>query len=158
MRMRGDAARTRALLLAWLCGLAPASARAACEIRNVVGLSFLNYTSTSSLPLDAAGSITFRCTIVQLTPVTIDLGAGGSNNHVARRMTGPSSSTLAYNLYVDTARLSVWGNGAGGTSRYGPVIPLLGLDITVPIYGRVPALQSVAAGSYSDTLVVTVNF
>lgn len=158
MRMRGDAARTRALLLAGLCGLTPASARAVCEVRNVVGLSFLNYTSTSALPLDATGSITFRCTIIQLTPVTIDLSQGTSNSYETRRMTGPSSSTLAYNLYLDAARLLVWGNGLSGTSRYGPVLPLLGQDITVPIYGRVPAQQSVAAGSYSDTLVVTVNF
>lgn len=158
MRMRGDAARTGALLLAGLCGLTPVSARAVCEVRNVVGLNFLNYTSTSAVPLDAAGSITFRCTIIQLTPVTIDLSPGNSNNYVTRQMHGPSSSKLDYNLFLDAARLVVWGNGLGITSRYGPVLPLLGLDITVPIYGRVPAQQSVAAGAYSDTLVVTVNF
>ncbi|NVJ20902.1 spore coat protein U domain-containing protein [Myxococcus sp. AM011] len=158
MRLHGDAIRPRALLLAGLCGLAPASAQAVCEVRNVVGLSFLNYTSTSTLPLDAMGSITFRCTIIQLTPVTIDLSQGSSNSYTTRLMNGPSSSKLAYNLYLDPSRLVVWGNNTAGTSRYGPVLPLLGLDITVPIHGRVPAQQSVAAGAYSDTLVVTVNF
>ncbi|NTX35985.1 spore coat protein U domain-containing protein [Myxococcus sp. CA033] len=154
MRMRGDLA----LMLAGLCGLLSASARASCEIRNVVGLRFLNYTPTSTLPLDTTGSITFRCSLIQLTPVTIDLSQGGSNNYALRRMQGPSSSTLVYNLYLDATRLSIWGNGLSGTSRYGPVLPLLGQDITVPIHGRVPAQQSVPAGSYSDTLVVTVTF
>ncbi|TQF13026.1 spore coat protein U domain-containing protein [Myxococcus llanfairpwllgwyngyllgogerychwyrndrobwllllantysiliogogogochensis] len=154
MRMRGDLA----LMLAGLCGLTSASARAVCEIRNVVGLRFLNYTPTATLPLDATGSITMRCTGPQLTPVTIDLSQGGSNNYALRRMQGPSSSTLAYNLYLDATRLLIWGNGLSGTSRYGPILPVLGLEITLPIHGRVPAQQSVAAGSYSDTLVVTLTF
>lgn len=157
MRLGGDTTRTCALLLAGLCGLTPASALAACEIRGVVGLSFLNYTSTSTQPLDTNGSITFQCTLVA-TPVTIDLSQGSSNSYEPRRMQGPSSNTLAYNLYLDATRLSIWGNGLSGTSHYGPVTPPLDVDITVPIYGRVPAQQSVVAGAYADTLVVTVTF
>lgn len=157
MRRRGDAVRAGALVVAGLCGLTSGDALAACTIRGVVGLSFANYTSTAPLPLDAVGSIIYQCTL-QLTPMTLDLSPGGSGNALSRRMQGPSSNTLAYNLYLDATRLTIWGDGLSGTGRYGPVIPILTLDVTVPIYGRVPAQQSAAAGAYSDTLVVTMTF
>ncbi|WP_426747684.1 spore coat U domain-containing protein [Myxococcus faecalis] len=157
MRRRSEALGAGALVLAGLGLLAPGQARAACQIRSAVGLNFANYTPTSPLPLDTAGSITYQC-LLQLTPMTIDLSAGGSSTYANRRMQGPSSSTLAYNLYLDAARLRVWGNGVSGTSRYGPVIPLLAIDVTVPIYGRIPAQQTVPAGTYSDTLVMTMTF
>ncbi len=144
-------------MLAGLGLLAPGQARAACQIRSAVGLNFANYTPTSPLPLDTAGSITYQC-LLQLTPMTIDLSPGQSGTHAHRSMRGPASNTLSYNLYVDAARLLVWGNGASGTSRYGPVIPLLAIDVTVPIYGRIPAQQTVPAGTYSDTLVMTMTF
>ncbi|AKF80270.1 spore coat protein [Myxococcus fulvus 124B02] len=145
-------------MVAGLCLLAPGQARASCQIRSVVGLNFANYTPTSPLPLDTVGSITYLC-LLQLTPMTIDLSPGNSGAHSNRRMRGPSpSNTLSYNLYVDATRLLIWGNGASGTSRYGPVIPVLALDVTVPIYGRIPAQQSVPAGAYSDTLVMTMTF
>ncbi|MCP3168262.1 Csu type fimbrial protein [Myxococcus qinghaiensis] len=158
MRLGGDTTRTQALMLAGLCGLAPASARAACEIRAVVGPSFLNYTSLPPLPLDSTGSVTFRCTAVQTTPITIDLSEGSSGSYATRHLQGPSSTPLEYNLFLDATYLSIWGDGLSGTSRYGPVVPPLDEDITVTIYGRIPAQQSVVAGAYSDTVVVTLNF
>ncbi|MCK8500047.1 spore coat U domain-containing protein [Myxococcus faecalis] len=157
MRRRGKAPGARALVLAGLCLLVPEQARAACQIRSVVGLDFANYTPTSPLPLDTVGSITYLC-LLQLTPMTIDLSPGQSGTHAHRSMRGPASNTLSYNIYVDAARLLVWGNGASGTSRYGPVIPVLALDVTVPVYGRIPAQQTVPAGTYSDTLVMTMTF
>ncbi|MFY1825830.1 spore coat U domain-containing protein [Myxococcus fulvus] len=157
MSRRGEAPGARALVLAGLCLLVPGQARAACQIRSVVGLNFANYTPTSPLPLDTVGSITYLC-LLQLTPMTIDLSPGQSGAHANRHMRGPSSNTLSYNLYLDAARLLVWGNGVAGTGRYGPVIPVLALDVNVPIYGRIPAQQSVPAGTYSDTLVMTMTF
>ncbi|MCP3101382.1 spore coat U domain-containing protein [Myxococcus sp. K15C18031901] len=149
--------RVVAALAAGICGLLPASAGAACQIRGLVGLNFVNYLSTSALPLDTQGSIAFRCD-AQLTPMTIDLSPGGATSALSRRMVGPSSATLNYNLYLDVTRLVIWGNGLSGTSHYGPLIPLLGSDVTLPVYGRIPAGQTVPAGSYSDTIVVTLTF
>jgi spore coat protein U-like protein len=68
------------------------------------------------------------------------------------------TETMSYNLYLDAVRVSVWGNGTGGTSRYGPVVPQLLFPVTVTIYGRIPALQNVKVGSYTDTIVATINF
>ncbi|MBZ4409915.1 spore coat U domain-containing protein [Myxococcus sp. XM-1-1-1] len=157
MSRRGEALGSWGLALTGLCWLTPGQAWAACQIRSAVGLNFANYNPTSPLPLDTVGSITYLC-LLQLTPMTIDLGPGHSGNLTNRRMRGPTSNTLEYNLYVDATRLRVWGNGVSGTSRYGPVIPVLAIDVTVPIYGRIPAQQTVPAGAYSDTLVMTMTF
>jgi len=146
-----------AMLATGLCALLPAAAGASCRFQGVVGLSFVNYLSTAGAPLDTQGSVSYRCD-AQLTPITIDLSAGGASSALSRRMVGPSSATLAYNLYLDAARLLVWGNGLSGTSRYGPLLPVNAVDVTVPIYGRIPAGQAVPAGSYSDTVVVTFTF
>ncbi|WP_223645834.1 spore coat U domain-containing protein [Corallococcus sp. EGB] len=145
------------LALAGVCGLFPGLAGATCHLEDIVGVSFGNYTSSAVVPLDSAGSISFRCD-GQLIPVTIDLSQGSSGSYASRTLKGPSNSSLNYNLYTDVTRLLVWGNGLSGTAHYGPILPLLGETVTLPVYGRIPAGQSVAAGSYSDTLVVTITF
>jgi spore coat protein U-like protein len=43
------------------------------------------------------------------------------------------------------------------TSHYA-VTPVLLSNVTVTIYGRIPARQDVSAGSYTDTVVATINF
>ncbi|QDE97758.1 spore coat protein [Myxococcus xanthus] len=154
MTMRNRAA---AFIAAGVCGLLPGWAGAVCQIRGTVGVSFGTYLTTDLLPRDSAGSITYRCE-GQLTPITIDFSAGGSGNYQARSMAGPGAPRLQYNLYLDATRLIIWGNGAGGTGRYGPVLPVFGVEVTVPIFGRIPAGQAIPAGAYSDTLVMTVTF
>ncbi|MCE9667182.1 spore coat U domain-containing protein [Myxococcus stipitatus] len=148
---------TVAVLSAGLCALLPATAAAVCQLNPVVGLHFVNYLSTSTQPLDTQGSVSYRCE-GHFTPITIDLSAGGASSALSRRMVGPSSSTLSYNLYLDAARTLIWGNGLSGTSRYGPVLPVNSVDVVVPVHGRIPAGQTIPAGSYSDTVVVTFTF
>jgi len=66
------------------------------------------------------------------------------------------SNTLEYNLYTDAGRTTVWGDGtassvtAAGTGS--------GAQQSLTVYGRIPASQSVPAGSYSDTVTATINF
>ncbi|WP_240358565.1 Csu type fimbrial protein [Myxococcus vastator] len=149
--------RAAAFIVAGACGLLPGLAGAVCQIRGTMGVSFGTYLTTDLLPRDSAGSITYRCE-GQLTPVTITFSAGGSGDPQARAMAGSGAPRLRYNLYLDATRLIIWGNGAGGTGRYGPVIPVSGQEVTVPIFGRIPAGQAIPAGAYSDTLVMTVTF
>jgi spore coat protein U-like protein len=70
---------------------------------------------------------------------------------------GPNA--LAYNLFREAARVTVWGDGSGGTQvvTVGDSGPP-GNPVTVTIFGRVPAGQWVAAGTYADTLVLTIEF
>lgn len=131
---------------------------AECAFVGVVGVSFGGYDVFGSAPLDSAGSITLRCTDVGLgDTVLVTLSKGASATYFPREMTHPRTP-LAYDLYLDAARTAVWGDGTGGSSAYGPVQPSDGVDLVLPVYGRVPARQNVVAGSYSDTLVVTIQF
>lgn len=130
-------------------------AQAQCVLDSVSGVAFGTYDTFSSAPLDSSGSVTCRCLVA--LGVSIDLSAGSSGSFANRTMTKiGGTDTLSYNLFLDVARVLIWGNGSNGTVHY----TNLGLlsALTIPIYGRVPARQDVATGNYSDVVVVTLNY
>jgi spore coat protein U-like protein len=63
---------------------------------------------------------------------------------------------LTYNLYTDAAATTVWGDDTGGTATQ----KLAGNSpsATLTVFGKADAGQDVPAGSYTDTVVITVNF
>lgn len=138
-------------------GLVASPARAQCLIDGVTGPAFGTYDVFSASALDTMGSVTYKC-LVSLA-VTIDLSTGSSGTYAARTLARiGGGSTLSYNLYADVARQSVWGDGTNGTVHYVIILALL-TDVTIPIYGRIPARQGTAAtGNYSDVVVITLNY
>jgi spore coat protein U-like protein len=134
----------------------PREAIGQCSFNSTVGVSFGAYRLFDVPPNDSTGSITYTC-VSLLSPITIDLSKGSAPTYVPRQMR-KGIDTLNYNLYLDASRVSIWGDGTGGSSRYGPVSPPLVTPVTVTIYGRVPAGQNVRIGSYTDTVTVTINF
>ncbi|AGC43118.1 spore coat protein domain-containing protein [Myxococcus stipitatus DSM 14675] len=159
MSSLGVSSHTRAWMLMGANLLCLPAAHAVCRFQSTVGPSFGVYTSSATFPLDTTGSITYRCDAQpQLSTLTLDLSAGGAGSYFPRKLQGPSSNRLNYNLYLDATRLLIWGNGSLGTVRYGPVFPVNAVEVTVPIYGRIPAGQAASAGAYSDTLVITMTF
>jgi spore coat protein U-like protein len=56
---------------------------------------------------------------------------------------------------MDASRSTVWGDGTSGTDFF--FFDDLN-DIDLPVYARTPLGQDVTAGSYSDTVVVTVEW
>jgi spore coat protein U-like protein len=140
--------------------LAPAAARAttSCSFTSVVGVAFGSYDVFGTSPVDSAGSLTFVCYGVGATDtIVIELSRGSATSFSPRQLVF-ATSALSYNLYLDAARTSVWGDGTSGTSRYGPTSPVSGSPVTVSIFGRVPAGQNVSVGSYGDTIVATILF
>ncbi|MBZ4399850.1 MULTISPECIES: spore coat U domain-containing protein [unclassified Myxococcus] len=159
--MKGSYTKARgvALLVAAVGGLGPVDAGAVCQIRSATAPNFGVYTPTATLPRDATGAIVYRCDgQPQFQPVTIDLSTGSGSDFLNRRLQGPSGNRLNYNLYLDATRLLVWGNGTLGTSRYGPVFPVNAVEVTLTLYGRIPAGQAAVAGAYSDTVVMTLTY
>ncbi|MEO7736381.1 MAG: spore coat U domain-containing protein [Kofleriaceae bacterium] len=146
------------LVVAALAVLALLAARAhagACSLSSVVGVSFGTYNVFDSAPVSSAGSLTYVCTGVQASDrVTIELS--DASDAPAPRTLRAGAHTLRYQLFLDAARTILWGTGAGGTSTYGPVAPLEATPTLVPIYGLLPAHQDAPAGSYHDTVVVTL--
>jgi len=115
-------------------------------------VAFGTYDTTSPAPLDSTGTIVWSCAIAG--PIRIELSAGSAGTFTPRQLT-QGQSTAAYNLYLDPARTIIWGDGTVGTQAYtgsgtGPT--------TVTVYGRVPALQTIAAGAYGDSIVLTIVF
>jgi spore coat protein U-like protein len=88
-------------------------------------------------------------------PYTIALNGGLSNvtNPAQRKMTLGANAIL-YGLYRDSAHADPWGAAAGtmasGTGTAGAQ--------SVPIYGLVPAQTTPPIGTYSDTIVVSVQY
>jgi spore coat protein U-like protein len=133
--------------------LLPADARAACAI-SVAGVAFGSYDVFATSPDDSAGSIVFECD-KQAKRIRITLSAGSSGSYATRAMQG--TDTLSYNLYVWNFS-TVWGDGTEGTSYYWNNNPPNDRPVTVTIYGRIPALQDVRPGTYTDTVHVQIDF
>ncbi len=82
--------------------------------------------------------------------VKLDPGRGSGGNFTARKMDG-AGNNLNYNLYIDAAGTKIWGDGTGGTFAQPGGSNLI-------IYGRIPPLQKVKPGAYSDSVIVIVEW
>ena len=116
--------------------------------------------TNATTDLDAAGSVTTTCTVGSAGKVIIGQGLGEHDDSTDadpfRRMQGPSEGDyLEYQVYSNDGRSAVWTNSVATGVAY----TATGSAQIMPVYGRVEAGQTTAAeGSYSDTLVVTVNY
>lgn len=102
-----------------------------------------------------------------LTSATIDVNcsagiryrvelSAGNGSYSARQMQGSNGGRLYYNLYTRADYAQVWGDGNAGTGIMGGVGT--GTNNLMNVYGLVPAGQQSPAGSYSDNIVIIVNF
>jgi spore coat protein U-like protein len=125
-------------------------------------VAFGNYNPTSSLSTDATGTITVTCGAIALganISYEIRLSKGNSTSFSPRQLKN-GSNALSYNLYTNTARSLIWGDTTGGTVSVsdGYILAIISNAINYTVYGRIPASQNVAAGLYSDTIVVSVIY
>jgi len=131
--------------------LSLASAQAATCTVSVTGVAFGTHTFLVTSPSDSTGTITVNCNAVAAYSIGI---IGGFTGTFMRAMTS-GSNQLSYNLFTDATRTVVWGDGSGGSGRLNSAGTTGG---THTVYGRIPARQNVPAGSYSDSLIVRVEF
>ena len=122
----------------------------ACTI-NVLDVNFGGYDVFSLTPLDTTGTIDVSCPVRSSVSITFSTGAGG----YAARYLQQGTTRLNYNLYRNAARTRILGDGTSGT------VFLSANNIrnrSFTIYGRIPARQNVRAGTYTDTIIVTLTF
>lgn len=106
--------------------------------------------------VDATSTLTVQCTAT--TPYTLSLNAGinaGTATNFAGRLLKSGSYSLPYQLYVDSGRSAVWGNGTASTTYSGTGS---GNPQSVTIYGRLPSLTGIPPGVYTDTVTVTISY
>ncbi|GAA4011957.1 hypothetical protein GCM10022280_07110 [Sphingomonas swuensis] len=151
------------LLLALIVVMLPARAEA-CTLcsctTSTSSLAFGAYSPVTASPTDASALVSIDCTgIVSLFGVVeVRASAGGSGSALDRTM-ARSGSTLRYNIYANSARSLILGDGSSGTTTLTSSLNgLLFFSTAVPVYGRIPAQQWVQSGTYSDTVVITVIY
>lgn len=139
----------------------PSHALAVCTT-SAASMSFGVYDPTSGTPNQTTGSVTVSCDLIGgislLVSYTIALSSG-SGAYLNRALLN-GAATLNYNLYTSGSFSSIWGDGNGGTSTVsdGYLLGLLGAVRNYTVYGRVPALQNIPAGTYADSIIVTVTY
>ncbi|MCA9507888.1 MAG: spore coat protein U domain-containing protein [Myxococcales bacterium] len=134
-------------------------------------MPFGNYQFSTASPTDSQATVTVSCSSGGLSDLSASYTISGGfdgNPPTQRYMSGPSSSQLLYNLYTDINHTNIFGDGLNGTSTVSgscsqtcPIIIVCGprsCSSDHIIYGRIPASQTVTAGSYSQTIQVTVTF
>ena len=139
-----------------------------CSVSTTSALAFGAYDPTAAGALPGTGSVSIKCTKGS-SAITIDLDAGLHASGSQRKMLGGTSSDLLnYNVtqpetttpWTSCAGSTVWGSTVGG-SVYTPsgVTWSAAAAQAFTVCGSVPAAQDVSVdGSYTDTVIVTVNF
>ena len=128
-------------------------------------VSFGTYDPLSATPRDSSGRVRVSCTNPPPGSTTsvayrVRLGTGGAASFAPRQLAaGPNR--LNYNLFSNSGRTNVWGDGTSGTTT---VTGNFNLQVNRTrnrnhsVYGRIPALQDPAAGGYTDNIIVTLEF
>ncbi len=115
-------------------------------------IDFGTYVSGQRDPLLAEGSIGYDDCPASDLLIELDGGQGGAAK--TRMMASGGGERIAYELYKDDARKTVWRTGKAGQT-----ITLTDRGSgTVPVYGSIPGRQSVPAGVYVDTVNITLSF
>jgi len=116
-------------------------------------LNFPNYTGTAS-----NGTTTLQVGCSSGTTYNVGLSAGTATGATVsnRSMTLNGGTTLlGYRLFRDSGRTSNWGNTVGTDTVTGTGT---GVIQNLTVYGVIPAGQSVATGSYTDTIIATLTY
>jgi len=125
------------------------------------GVNFGTYNPLSGTPNAATGTVTVTCNVLAglLASWTVALNTGNSTSFAPRLLVS-GASQLTYNLYTSAAYSSIWGDGSGTTTLVSDQRTLIvGSNISnYTVYGRIPAGQDAGAGTYLDTIVVTVDY
>lgn len=129
--------------------------QSSCSIATQPSLAFAS-SGALNTSIDATTTFNVQCT--NSTPYTIglDAGSGGGTTSVRKMKSGgASATTLDYTLWRDANRTLNWGNTIGTDTLSGTGN---GVAQTLTIFGRVPAQTTPAAGLYTDTVTITLNY
>ena len=124
-----------------------------CTLESTETLDF-GTTGVWTANIDGSANLVVKCTNGTAYNIGLDFGNNGTSASDLKMSNGAGGQIL-YGLYQDSGYSMSWGNTVGATySGTGT-----GSPVTVPVYGRVPPpTGSVMAGTYTDTITVTVTY
>ena len=143
--------------LRWLAmiALAPIVPFAAGQLSCSVSATTMNFgTYTGSLSTPGPTPMTVTCLILTSYTVSLNSGLGAGATTNTRKMTGPGSATLSYQMFQNSSRSTNWGNTVGTDTVAGTGIS--GAQ-TLQIYPQAAAGQTVPPGTYTDTITISVT-
>jgi spore coat protein U-like protein len=125
---------------------------AECKVQSTNTLDFGSH-GVLDANVDATTTFTVQCT--NGTGYNVGLNAGSSGGSIATRLMANGPASVSYRMYSDAGRTTNWGNTVATDTLAGTGN---GSAQTLTIYGRVPIQTTPAAGSYSDTVTITVTY
>ncbi|MEK9501363.1 Csu type fimbrial protein [Gaopeijia maritima] len=123
-----------------------------------IAVTDLDFGTVSDLTSAQDAATTGSVTCTGATPVSVSFNAGTvAGSTMAARLLGFGAETITFNLYRDSGRTEVLGDGTGGTVT---------IDFTstggadgLSVFGRTAAGQNPKpAGTYSSTITATVTW
>ena len=161
-----------ALLLALLAWWSPARAATSCVVTTTPTLAFGTVTGTAQVTTNTSVTVTCTTTGLQLLSsvkmaVCIGIGtATGDSLATWRRMANTTGQTLDYQVYGNAALTSVVGTNSTTSptwllANFTYATVLSGSSTgstTFTLYGRYPTGQTMAFGSFSRALPVTMQY
>jgi spore coat protein U-like protein len=131
---------------------------ATCRLE-VTPVAFGTYNVFATSATTSTGTISYRCgPLDDNIRITISAGSSGTFSLRTLRRAGQPNETLAYNLYASPPPGQVWGDGSGGTWSLFLANPPKNTWVDLTVYGSIPAEQDAGVGSYSDTVMVTLEY
>lgn len=136
-----------------------ASVSAVCTI-SAAPMSFGAYdpiVANASSALTAQSDITVQCTDGAAASIVLGLGQNsdaGTDDDPKRRMSDGGTELLSYGLFSDAGHSVIWGNSSNSDVEHTGT----GAAAQLSVFGSIPGGQNVKAGSYSDTVLATINF
>ncbi|CAN7390102.1 Csu type fimbrial protein [Variovorax sp. LjRoot178] len=127
---------------------------ASCQFSSATDLSFGSHAGPITSAQDNTSSVTMICR--NRTAWNLGLDNGQNHDGGTRRMRlGSTGNYVSYQLFRDSSHNLAWGSTIGTDTATGTGT---GSAQSQTVYGHVPATQNVPAGSYSDTITVTVTY
>lgn len=153
----------RIALAAALASTTPAAFAATTDTTFQVSITVQNSCTIGATPLvfpavtgnipanhDATATLTVTCNNGAAYAVGLNDGTNGT-----RLMNAGGTQNVSYELYSDAAHGNRWG-ALNTTEKVGGIGTNAAQAMTV--FGRIPTGQSVAAGTYTDTVTATIEF
>jgi len=134
----------------------PFTVRAQVQPNCLVAATDLDFGTAGVLSgaINASSQIEVRCTANSPYQIGLDDGLYATGP-LGRRMQGASGNFVAYELFRDAIRTQPWGATGSGLSQSGTGG---GVGQVFQVFGRVPAQTTPPAGTYRDTVIVTVTY
>ena len=126
---------------------------------SATAVNFGTYDPLSPSPVHTDGTIVVACELnIDVLPAfNVSLSHGAANRFAPRTLSF-GTSTLNYNLYTKASHTTIWGDGTGDTETrtYDGLLVFGHVEFT--IYGQLPPGQFTNAGTYTDTIIITIEY